>query len=194
MSTFKVETCLGAEINVGYFDIEEILNTLGIKDIVHKNKRVKGLVKKHGSKERIVGVAMRQIALDALQPALDGSFMPYDSYFNENSIPATSRDRRYDAEERFLLMCCALSYGKSIRSLKKLYKDNLTTKDWRDKAQKGQSLFQYFRRLLDDNTREYILSYRARVEKELDSSTSKKKELSEGRSESGYIARLFRIK
>ncbi|MEL0625260.1 hypothetical protein V6238_19655, partial [Marinomonas arenicola] len=53
--------------------------------------------------------------------------------------------------------------GKSVRSLKKLH-EGLSSKEWRDSSIKGGNLFRYFRQELNDNTREYILSYKARLE------------------------------
>ncbi|MBU1293710.1 MAG: phosphohydrolase, partial [Gammaproteobacteria bacterium] len=68
MSVFKMESCFGADINVGYFDIHEILDILEIKDKVAGSKRVQSLIKLHGRKDRIVGIAMRQLAFDLLRP------------------------------------------------------------------------------------------------------------------------------
>lgn len=105
MSAFKMESCFGADINVGYFDVEEILDIFGIKREVKNNPRVKRLIKLHGAKERIVAIVMRQVAIDLLKPDLEGSFLPYDGYFNDDLLLTSRRERLYDAQERFL--CCA---------------------------------------------------------------------------------------
>lgn len=164
MSVFKMESCFGADINVGYFDIHEILDILEIKDNVVGSKRVQSLIKLHGRKDRIVGIAMRQLAFDLLRPTLDSEFLPYDPYFSDGKLLNSRRERLYDAQERFLILCMSIASGRSVKSLKKLNPD-LNTKDLRSKHGRGQSLFRYFRQELNEQTREYILSYKARMDK-----------------------------
>ncbi|PJE53508.1 HD-GYP domain-containing protein [Marinomonas sp. BSi20584] len=164
MSVFKMESCFGADINVGYFDIHEILDILEIKDKVVGSKRVQSLIKLHGRKDRIVGIAMRQLAFDLLRPTLDSEFLPYDPYFSDGKLLNSRRERLYDAQERFLILCMSIASGRSVRSLKKLNPD-LNTKELRSKHGRGQSLFRYFRQELNEQTREYILSYKARMDK-----------------------------
>ena len=144
MSAFKIESCFGADIHVGYFDMEEILEILGIKDNVVGSKRVQSLIKMHGRKDRIVSVAMRQVTFDVLRPALDSEYLPYDPYFTYDKLLSSRRERLYDAQERFLLLCLSIAYGRSVKGLKKLNPD-LNTKELRIKHTKGQSLFRYFR-------------------------------------------------
>lgn len=169
MSAFKIESCFGADIYVGYFDMEEILEILGIKDQVVSSKRVQSLIKMHGRKDRIVSVAMRQVTFDVLRPALDSEYLPYDPYFAYDKLLSTRRERLYDAQERFLLLCLSIAYGRSVKGLKKLNPD-LNTKELRIKHTKGQSLFRYFRQELNEQTREYILSYKARMDNSADGS------------------------
>ncbi|WP_417537178.1 HD-GYP domain-containing protein [Marinomonas sp.] len=162
MSAFKIESCFGADINVGYFDIDEILSILGIKEKVVNSKRVQSLIKLHGRKDRIVSVAMRQVAFDLLRSDLDSAFLPYDPYFTDDKLLNSRRERLYDAQERFLVLCMSIASGRSVRSLKKLNPD-LNTKELRSKHARGQSLFRYFRQELNEQTREYILSYKDRM-------------------------------
>lgn len=163
MSVFKIESCFGADINVGYFDIDEILTILGIKDKIIASKRIQTLIKLHGRKDRIIGVAMRQLAFDVLRPTLDTELLPYDPYFSDDKLLNSRRERLYDAQERFLILCMSIASGRSVRSLKKLNPD-LNTKELRSKHARGQSLFRYFRQELNEQTREYILGYKARME------------------------------
>ncbi|MBR7887455.1 HD domain-containing protein [Marinomonas sp. A79] len=164
MSAFKIESCFGADINVGYFDVDEILDILGIKEEVYANKRVQNLVKIHGRKERIVAVAVRQVIFDLLATVLDSSFLPFDPYFSYDKLLNSKKERLYDAQERFLILCLSIATGRSVKSLRKLTPD-LNTKEFREKYTKGNSLFRYFRQELNEHTREYILSYKARIDK-----------------------------
>jgi HD-GYP domain-containing protein (c-di-GMP phosphodiesterase class II) len=163
MSVFKIESCFGADINVGYFDIDEILSILEIKDKIVASKRVQSLIKLHGRKDRIISVAMRQLAFDLLRPTLDAEFLPYDPYFSDDKLLNSRRERLYDAQERFLILCMSIASGRSVRSLKKLNPD-LNTKELRSKHGRSQSLFRYFRQELNEQTREYILGYKARMD------------------------------
>ncbi|MBJ7552783.1 HD-GYP domain-containing protein [Marinomonas spartinae] len=176
MSAFQVESCFGIDLNSGFFNLDEIISQFGIKNDVLNHKHIRSLVRTRGKKSRIVSVAMRQVTFDLVKPALETNFLPYDPSFTFEKLLNTKRERLYDAQERFLLLCYSMTQGKTVKSLKKL-NASLTTKDWRDKANKGQSLFKYFRQELDDNTREYILAYKAQkrdkekqVEKEADES------------------------
>ncbi|ETI61712.1 HD-GYP domain-containing protein [Marinomonas profundimaris] len=164
MSAFKIESCFGADINVGYFDMEEILDILELKSQVVGSKRVQSLIKMHGRKDRIVGVAMRQVTFDVLRKILDSEFLPYDPYYNVDKLLNSRRERLYDAQERFLILCLSIASGRSVRSLKKLNPD-LNTKELRSKHGRGVSLFRYFRQELNDQTREYILTYKSRMDK-----------------------------
>ncbi|ETX10418.1 phosphohydrolase [Marinomonas ushuaiensis DSM 15871] len=165
MSAFKIESCFGADINVGYFDMDEILSILELKSSVLGSKRVKSLITMHGRKDRIVGVAMRQVAFDILRPTLESPFLPYDPYFsNDEKLLSSSRERLYDAQERFLILCISMAHGRSVRSLRKLYPD-LNTKELRSKHGRKQNLFRYFREELNEYTREYILTYKGRMKK-----------------------------
>ncbi|WP_233402919.1 HD-GYP domain-containing protein [Marinomonas transparens] len=145
--------------------MDEILDIFGIKKEVMDNKRVKSLIKIHGRKERIVNIAVRQVTFDVLRSVLDSEFLPYDAYFNDDKLLTSRRERLYDAQERFLFLCLSIANGKSVRSLKKLNRD-FSTKELRSKFARGKGkdkgLFRYFRQELDENTREYILSYKAK--------------------------------
>ncbi|MGO3345041.1 MAG: HD-GYP domain-containing protein [Marinomonas sp.] len=162
MSSFQIESCFGIEIGAGYFDIDEILDTLKIKNAVINHRRAKKIMSEYGRKERIVSVVLRQLALDEVRPVLESKMLPFDPYFNDGQLLTSRHDRLYDAQERFLLLCFSIAVGKSIRSLKKLNQD-FTTKDWREKSIKGPLLYRYFRQELNDNTRDYILSYKERL-------------------------------
>ncbi|TYL47145.1 HD-GYP domain-containing protein [Marinomonas sp. IMCC 4694] len=178
MSAFEIESCFGAEINVGYFDIYEILDLLGVKEDVVSNNRVQNLIKKHGENERIVAVAIRQVLLDLLAPALESVFLPFDPYFSDDKLQNTKKERLYDAQERFLILCLSIANGRSVKSLKKLNPE-LNTKELRQKNKQGQNLFRYFREMLNEHTREFIQSYKARMEavsNEVSESTAQKKE------------------
>lgn len=167
---FNVESCFGADIFVGHFNVDEILDIMGIKKEVMKSKRVKNLISMHGRDDRIVPIAKRQVAFDVLSSYLDSSFMPFDSYYMNDGKLLTSRsDRLYDSEERFLILCMSLAYGKSVKGLKALYPD-LSTKALRAKRSKGKSLFRYFREELNNQTRDYIQTYKTRLKKEGDNS------------------------
>ena len=163
MSSFQIESCFGVNISSGYFDIDEILESFKIKDVVIDHPRAKKLIRNYGRKERIVGIALRQLALDEVRTVLESEMLPFDPYFNDDQLLNTRHERLYDAQERFLLLCFSIAAGKPVRSLKALHK-GLTSKEWREKSISGQNLFQYFRQELNDNTRDYILSYKAKME------------------------------
>ncbi|MEP3350890.1 MAG: HD domain-containing phosphohydrolase [Marinomonas sp.] len=166
MSAFNVESCFGADINVGYFNIDEILDIMEIKPKVLNSKRVKTLIGLHGRKERVVSIAMRQVAFDVLSSTLDAPFLPYDPYYaNDHKLLNSRRERLYDAQERFLFLCMSIATGRSVKSLKKLQPD-FNTKELRAKHTRKQSLFRYFRQELNEHTRDYILSYKARMNDE----------------------------
>ena len=166
MSAFKIESCFGADINVGYFNLDEILGIMKLKQEVLETKRIRSLLLTHDRKDRIVGIAMRQVAFDLLKPTLESNFLPFDPYYvNDEKLLNTKRERLYDAEERFLILCIAIANGRSVVSLRKLTPD-LNTKELRSKRSQGQNLFRYFRQELDEHTREYILTYKARMQKE----------------------------
>ncbi|TDO96220.1 HD-GYP domain-containing protein [Marinomonas balearica] len=160
MSIKDVDHCFGVDINFGYFDLSEILDAIRIKDDVLKDSRVTGLVKKHSKKHQIVNVVMRQVALDELKPLLNDSFLSYDPYFKESSIAGSQRERRYDAEERFLLLCLSIAMGKSVRSIRRLNK-RYNSSYLREMYPKGVSLYRYLRRMLNDQTRDYIMDYKS---------------------------------
>ena len=176
MSAFKMESCFGADINVGYFDMEEILGILGIKKEVMCSKRVQSIIKTHGRKDRLVGIAMRQIAFDVLRPTLESPFLPYDPFFSDDKLLNSRRERLYDSEERLLLLCMSIASGRSVKSVKKL-NIGFTTKELRSKHTKKQSLFRYFRQELNDQTREYILSHKARSDKNNSDTNSNESEV-----------------
>ncbi|UTV98773.1 HD domain-containing protein [Marinomonas rhizomae] len=162
MSAFKLESCFGADINVGYFDMEEILDILGIKKEVVGSKRVQCIIKEHGEKDRLVGIAMRQVVLDVLRSNLESPFLTYDPFFSDDKLLNNRHERLYDAEERLLFLCMSIASGRSVKSLKKL-NPHFTTKELRSKHAKNQSLFRYFRQELNDQTREYILAHKDRL-------------------------------
>ena len=174
MSAFKIESCFGADINVGYFDVEEILDIMKIKSQVLGSKRIKSLIGMHGKKDRIVGIAMRQVAFDVLRIPLDEAFLPYDPYFNDGTLLNSRRERLYDAQERFLILCMSLAAGRSVRSLRKLH-PGLSTKELRSKHARGQSLFRYFRQELNEHTREQVLSYKARMNNNMEGADNEAK-------------------
>lgn len=179
MPAFNVESCFGADINVGYFDINEILDIMEIKGKVVGSKRVKKLIALHGRKERIVSIAMRQVAFDLLSAYLDSAFLPYDPYYvNDHKLLNSRRERLYDAQERFLFLCMSIATGRSVKSLKKLQPD-FNTKELRAKHTRKQSLFRYFRQELNEHTRDYILSYKAQMGDEKEGSHVPEKSVKE---------------
>lgn len=159
MASFRVENCFGVDISFGYFDVDELLSVLKIDEAIKKSARIRKLVKEHGLKHKIVLIAKRQMALDEVKSALDGPILPYDPYYYDKRVMASDKDRLYDAQERFLQICLSLSTGRSIRSLKKL-KGRFDSRDIRDLATKGKSLFRYFRNILNDHTRDYIMAFK----------------------------------
>ncbi|CUB02883.1 HD-GYP domain-containing protein [Marinomonas fungiae] len=160
MAKFDVLALYGVNVDFAYFNIFELLDVLSLKDIVLKSDRVASLVKKHGRKHRIVSIAIRQVALYELKPFLDSKFLSYDSSFQELSFGQTDNERRYEAEDKFLLICFSLALGKSIVSIKHLKNTEELAKFPREFFVKGKSLYQYFRQILNDNTRDYVLSYK----------------------------------
>lgn len=160
MAKFDVLCCFGVDISFAYFDLAQILDVLGCRKTILQSERVKGLIKKHGTKHHIVGISMRQTALLHLKPALESKFQPYDSYFDEGALHGSTKERLYDAEERFLQLCLSIATGKSVKSLRRLNK-GFNSRDLRDMYGNGRSLYNYFRRILNDSTRDYILDYKS---------------------------------
>ncbi len=169
MSSFNVDLCFGVDISFDYFDVDLLLDALQINSEIKNSKRILLLVKEHGKKHRIIQIAKRQMALDIVKVALDKGVMPYDSYFHEKTTLSSSADRQYDAEERLLQICLSISIGKSIKGLRKL-EGSHNTKELRAMSGKGRSLFRYFRSILNDHTRSFILAFKEGVSaSELDS-------------------------
>ena len=159
MSTFEIEVCFGVDIGFDYFDVDLLLDVLQISTEIRRSKRILTLIKEHGKRHRIVQIAKRQMALDIVKTALDKGLLNYDPYFQDKQVIATTRDRLYDAQERFLQVCLSLSIGKSVRSLRKL-NQGFDSRELRVLSAGGRSLFRYFRGLLNDHTRDYIVAFK----------------------------------
>ena len=162
MSSFKADLCFGVDISFDYFDVDLLLDALQISSEIKNSKRIQQLIKEHGKRHRIIQIAKRQMALDIVKVALDEGVMPYDSHFYEKTTLSSVADRLYDSEERLLQICLSISLGKSVKGLRKLG-DGYSTKELRIISVKGRSLFRYFRALLNDNTRNFILAFKEGV-------------------------------
>jgi len=158
MVAFKVDVCFGVDISFDYFDVDLLLDALQIGVEIRRSKRVLNLIQEHGKHHRVILIAKRQMALDLVKEALDKGVLPYISNFEHRDVLSSDKDRLYDSEERFLQICLSLSVGKSIKGLKKLNSNN--TCDLRMLSNSGRSLFRYFRSVLNDHTRDYILAFK----------------------------------
>lgn len=159
MAKFDVTNLFGVDIGFAYFNVIELIDALGIKNDVLKSKRVASLIKQHSAKHHIVTIAIRQVTLAELKPILNSKFLPFDPYFQVGDMHTAERERLYEAEEKLLFICWSLATGKSIKGLKRL-KPDFNTRDWREMYVAGRSLYQLFRQILNDNTREYVLDYK----------------------------------
>lgn len=159
MKKFDVERCFGVDIGFSYFDIDKIIEILGLKTEISYSAKVKKIAKQQGSKHRIVAIVKRQMVLDFVKPALSSGLLPYDPYFYDKNIIANTKDRLYDAQERLLEICLSVAVGKSVKSLRKL-DGRYDSRDVRTRYEKGQSAFKYFRNILNDYTRDYILDFK----------------------------------
>ncbi|KZM40980.1 MAG: HD-GYP domain-containing protein [Marinomonas sp.] len=159
MKKFDVERLFGVDISFSYFDIDKIIEVLGLKTEVSYSSKVKKIAKQQGSKHRIVAIVKRQMVLDFVKPALASGLLPYDPYFYDKNIIANPKDRLYDAQERLLEVCLSVAVGKSVKSLRKL-DGRYDSRDVRTRYEKGQSAFKYFRNILNDYTRDYILDFK----------------------------------
>lgn len=160
MTKFDVSDLFGINVDFPYFDPYELLSVLKLESVVSNSPRLINLLKRHDRKDRIVTIAIRQIILSELKEALNGVFLPFNSDHYGLLIMSSEADRRYEAEEKFLLICFSLALGKSVVSVKRLHGTNYS-KLARDFSIKGKSLYVYIRRLLDDSTRQYILDYQS---------------------------------
>lgn len=159
MKKFDVEHLFGVDISFSYFDIDKIIEILGLKTEVSYSSKVKKIAKQQGSKHRIVAIVKRQMVLDFVKPALASGLLSYDPYFYDKNIIANPKDRLYDAQERLLEVCLSVAVGKSVKSLRKL-DGRYDSRDVRTRYEKGQSAFKYFRNILNDYTRDYILDFK----------------------------------
>lgn len=159
MKKFDVERCFGVDISFSYFDIDKIIEVLQLESEISQSSKVKGVSKQQGGKHRIVAIVKRQMVLDCVKSALTSGLLPYDPYFYDKNIIANTKDRLYDAQERLLEICLSISMGKSVKSLRKL-EGKYDSRDVRTRYEKGQSAFKYFRDILNDYTRDYILAFK----------------------------------
>lgn len=159
MAKFDVLSLFGVNVDFDYFNAFELIKALGQRSQVLKTARVANLIKKHGKKHHIVSIVIRQVALAELKPILDGEFLPFDPSFQESPITTSEYERRYEAEDKLILLCFSLSLGKSVVGIRRL-KGSEFSKTPREFRSKGRSLYQYFRQMLNDNTRDYVLSYK----------------------------------
>ena len=159
MAKFDITKLFGIDVNFAFFNVIELIDALGVKSEILNSKRVSGLIKQHGIKHHIVTIAIRQVVLGELKPILNGKFLPFDPYFQDGELHTSDRERLYETEEKLLLICWSLALGKSIKSLKRL-KSDFNTREWRSMYAAGKSLYQLFRQMLNDTTREYVLDYK----------------------------------
>jgi len=159
MKKFDVERCFGVDISFSYFDVDKIVEVLQLESEISHSSKVKSVSKQQGGKHRIVAIVKRQMVLDCVKPALTSGLLPYDPYFYDKNIIANTKDRLYDAQERLLEICLSIAMGKSVKSLRKL-EGKYDSRDVRTRYEKGQSAFKYFRDILNDYTRDYILAFK----------------------------------
>lgn len=159
MATFDVLSLFGVNIDFSYFNAFELVDTLGLHSQVLGTARVGNLIEKHGEKHHIVSIAIRQVALSELKGALENRMLPHDPSFYEQPTAITEYERRYEAEDKLILLCFSLAFGKSVVGVRRLEGAQFS-KLPRELLSKKHSLYQYFRQLLNDNTREYVLSYK----------------------------------
>ncbi|WP_067099960.1 HD-GYP domain-containing protein [Marinomonas atlantica] len=159
MAKFDVLSLFGVNVDFGYFNVFELIDVLGLRSRVLKTSRVANLIKQHGRKHHIVSVVIRQVVLSELESILDGSLLAYDPNFQESPITTSEYERRYEAEDKLILICNSLVLGKSVVSVRRL-KGADFSRIPRELTTKGRSLYQYFRQILNDNTRDYVLSYK----------------------------------
>ncbi len=159
MKKFDVERCFGVDISFSYFDIDKIIEVLQLESEISHSSKVKSVARQQGAKHRIVAIVKRQMVLDCVKPALTSDLLPYDPYFYDKNIIANTKDRLYDAQERLLEICLSIAMGKSVKSLRKL-EGKYDSRDVRTRYEKGKSAFKYFRDILNDYTRDYILAFK----------------------------------
>ena len=184
MAKFDVISLFGVNIDFAYFDVFELLEVLGISRRILKTERVANLIKKHGEKHHIVSVAIRQVLLSELKLTLNKELLPFHSPFQDVHITSTDYERRYEAEEKLILLCYSISLSKSVTSIRRL-KGEEFSKIPREFHSKGRSLYDYFRSILNDNTRDYVLAYKeGRVDSSDLLASSVESEKSEGEAKS----------
>lgn len=159
MKKFDVERLFGVDISFSYFDIDKIIEVLELQSEIGYSSKVSKISKQQGSKHRIVAIVKRQMVLDFVKPALSSGLLSYDPYFYDKNIIANTKDRLYDAQERLLEVCLSVAVGKSVKSLRKL-DGRYDSRDVRTRYEKGQSAFKYYRNILNDYTRDYILDFK----------------------------------
>ena len=139
MAKFDVISLFGVNIDFAYFDVFELLEVLGISRHILETERVANLIKKHGEKHHIVSVAIRQVLLSELKATLNKELLPFHSPFQDVHITSTDYERRYEAEEKLIMLCYSISLSKSVTSIRRL-KGEEFSKNPREFHSRGKSL------------------------------------------------------
>ena len=171
MAKFHVKSLFGVNIDFAYFDVFDLLDVLGIKQYVLQTDSVVNLIKKHGNKHHIVSIAIRQMMLTELKATLNEELLPFFSPAQGFHKTATNYDRQYEVEDKLILLCYSIALGKSVTSVKRLKGDEFS-KGPREFRVRGRSLYDYFRSILNDNTRDYVLRYKESDQERSGASTS----------------------
>ncbi len=156
----SVDQFFGLNLKQEHFDIDELLEWVGLNNRINGCKAVLKLTQANGKKAMIVTIAKRQQALKLLRNLLNSQLLPYDEYFYIKEVNTGSQhDRLYGAEDKLLQYAYTIAMGKPWNWLEK---DNaaVVLKGIREKNTHQQSRFDRYWEILGDQTGEYIRKFK----------------------------------
>jgi hypothetical protein len=155
----KLDNFFGLKVEKNTMDIYALFSSLGVNQSINKTKLVKKLIHSNGEDSRIVGVARRQQFLKMIKPLLNHEMLIYNEPFYTKEINTSSEhDRRYDAEEKLLLVALIVASTKSMEQFKR-NPEILSIKSFREKAF-IQTRFDKIWSLLSQETESIVHSFR----------------------------------
>ncbi len=155
-----IEMFFGLNIRQEHFDIDELLNFVGLRLLVVHSKAVKNLTLINNHKAMIVTIAKRQQALKLLRNLLNSELLPYDEYFYVKVVNTGSEhDRLYSAEDKLLQYAYVIAMGKTWNWLEN-EDPSAILKGIREKNSSQHSRFDRYWEILGDQTGDYIRRFK----------------------------------
>lgn len=109
----------GLDFNFKQFDINALLDLLGIRRVIESTRQVTQITERFGKHSAYVELAKRQQTLNNFKLLLERPLLDYDALYYEKEInTASEHDRRYNAEEKLLEYTLIVASGQTPRQLK----------------------------------------------------------------------------